>query len=1436
MKKCSNGISKARKFLAGLVSLSLVVGLFPTIVWADDDTYRSWPDVSNSTLISTECNKYIIDKDITYGAGINGVKNAQSEPFIIKIKGTVNYLGETLLFNVHEGYIEIVGEDNATINFSGTKASFINDKDITSGETAHVKIKNVTINCTSEDGKQPILLENSNTTTEFENVTFSNFNLPKATGVVALKAGTHTFTNCTFNNCTGVVSGAITVRGSATATMTNCTFTNCNAGNPNDDNPKGAGAIEVQNGASLTLVDCEVSNCGKVSGNETVTGAVIVQNGAGLVLKGSTTIANNPVGNITLRDGAKVTVDSGYAGSFGVNYADTLSANVKTQITVAGSTNYQQTLKNNGNIFADRNNNSLGFESNYLYLLRLQSPAIATQPTAPANNVYGATTDRTMSLVANEAGTGTLTYQWYSNTTNSTAGATPINGATGTSYVIPSDEEVGTHYYFCVVTTTINNDSVTNTTDIVEFVIVPESPVIVTQPTAPSNHALGGTTDRDMTVSASTTNAGTLTYQWFADGQAVNGATSATFTIPADATAGTHTYYCEVTNTVNGVGSTTKTNEVEFTIYDITPTIVAQPTAPANNSYGATTGRDISVSASAATGSVSYQWYSNTTNSTTGGTLINGATSNTYTIPSDEAVGTHYYYCEITNVVGNDSVTVATDVIEFVIVAETPTIASQPTAPANCALGGTTDRDITVNASVSEGTLTYQWYTNDSNSNEGGTAIGGATSATFTIPANETAGDHYYYCVITNTDGESVVTAKTDVVEVTIVDITPTIVAQPTAPANNFYGVEGRTISVEVNEGNDDDISYQWFVDGYEIVGAETDTYTIPSDISGTHTYYCEVTNTVGTNVVTTKTNEVEFTVVAATPVITTQPTVPADTSYLGTGDRTMTVEANVPGGTLSYQWYKDNVAIEGATDNSYAIPDNEPIGTHSYYCVVTNSGGGETTTATSDIVNVEIVAETPSISSVVTPAANPVYGTTENRTLEVNAGTSNSSTAGTITYQWYKNTTDSNVGGTAIDNANGSTYEIPDTEEPGTYYYYCEIINTISDGTTQSSSSTKTDAIEVVIAQGTPAVTASDITVSDITKGQTLSSSTISSSSTVSGTYAWKYPDTVANTIGTNEYVVVFTPTDTNYAPLEITVSLDVVGTVEMDGERLIGYTLSLDGDIGVNFYMELPADVIANKDSAYMKFTLPDGDQTRETKVYVSAATTYVLNGKTYYIFKCNVSAKDMTSEINAQIINGSEVGTVYKYSVQEYAQYILEHTATPKYAKAAPLVKAMLNYGAYAQIQFNNNIGELANSILSADDMELPENVTVEHASATAGNLPEGVTFAGAYVSLKSTTTLSLFFYNTSENEVTFKYNGQVIDAKDNNGFLQVDITNIKSSDLSKNFTVTVGENGSVTYSPMNYCKTVLEGNYNTDLQNVVKAFYLYSQEADAYFKTN
>lgn len=95
------------------------------------------------------------------------------------------------------------------------------------------------------------------------------------------------------------------------------------------------------------------------------------------------------------------------------------------------------------------------------------------------------------------------------------------------------------------------------------------------------------------------------------------------------------------------------------------------------------------------------------------------------------------------------------------------TIGTQPTAPpAEALIQGNISGSLTIAATVSRGAApTYQWYSNTSSSASGGTAIGGATSPSFTIPADLTEGTYYYYCVVSAPDAAPV---TSNVVTVTI--------------------------------------------------------------------------------------------------------------------------------------------------------------------------------------------------------------------------------------------------------------------------------------------------------------------------------------------------------------------------------------------------------------------------------------------------------------------------------------------------------------------------------------------------------------------------------------------------------------------------------------------------------------------------------------------
>ena len=282
--------------------------------------------------------------------------------------------------------------------------------------------------------------------------------------------------------------------------------------------------------------------------------------------------------------------------------------------------------------------------------------------------------------------------------------------------------------------------------------------------------------------------------------------------------------------------------------------------------------------------------------------------------------------------------------------------------------------------------------------------------------------------------------------------------------------------------------------------------------------------------------------------------------------------------------------------------------------------------------------------------------------------------------------------------------------------------------------------------------------------------------------------------------------------------------------GARLLGYTLSLNGDIGINFYMEL-SDTVTSSSTAKMHFTIPKNGTPDTKDIMVSDATQGKVGDKTYYIFKCQVAAKEMTSEIKAQIIDGNHQGTEFTYSVKEYADYLLAHTdENAEYKAAESLVKAMLNYGAYSQIHFDKTSTGLANEGFTDQEKAL-DDVEIDIADAIINNLPGDTTYEGATLSLKSETSLSLYFKSSST--LSFSCGRYTVEYVKNGDYQVARIRGIKAKDIGDVFTLNVS-GVTVKYSPLNYCKNKLGDDTAADnLKDALKALYWYYKAADAYF---
>src|SRR6184192_3108333 len=324
-------------------------------------------------------------------------------------------------------------------------------------------------------------------------------------------------------------------------------------------------------------------------------------------------------------------------------------------------------------------------------------PSIATQPTNQT-----VTIGQTATFMVVAAGTAPLSYQWQEN-------GTAISGATSASYTTAATSSSDNGAKFQVV---VSNSAGSVTSNAVTLMVnaAAAAPSITTQPV---NQTV--TVGQTATFTVVATGTAPLSYQWKKNGAAISGATSASYTTPATTSADNRAQFVVVVSNVAGnVTSTAATLTVNAAA--AAPTITTQP---ANQSV--TVGQTATFSVvGAGTAPLSYQWQKN-------GTAISGATSASYTTPATTSADNGaQFVVVVSNPVG--SVTSNAGTLTVNASSTAPSITTQP-ANQTVTVGQTATFKV---VAAGAAPLSYQWQKN-------GTAISGATSASYTTPATTSA-------------------------------------------------------------------------------------------------------------------------------------------------------------------------------------------------------------------------------------------------------------------------------------------------------------------------------------------------------------------------------------------------------------------------------------------------------------------------------------------------------------------------------------------------------------------------------------------------------------------------------------------------------------------------------------------------------------------------
>jgi hypothetical protein len=637
---------------------------------------------------------------------------------------------------------------------------------------------------------------------------------------------------------------------------------------------------------------------------------VVVSNSAGTALSNPAmlTVYPDPVPPSISTQPANQSVLAGQSATFSVVASGTPPLNYQWQsngaaISGATAATYATpatTMANNGSTFdvvvTDIAGNTTSNSATLTVSADTVAPTITTQPVSQT-----VTAGQTVTFSVVATGTPPLNYQWFLD-------GVVIAGATSPIYTTGAATTASNGSTYNVIVSNVAGSTPSNN---VTLTVLPGAmaPTITTQPASATV-----TAGQAATFSVVASGTQPLSYQWQMNGAAIAGATSSSYTTPATTTANSgSTFNVVVSNSAGTVTSNSATLTVNAAA--VAPTITSQPA-----SITVTAGQTATFSVVAAgTQPLAYQWYLN-------GVVITGANSATYTTGAANTASTGSLYdVVVSNSVG--SITSNSATLTVNAAAAAPTITTQP-ASVTVTAGQTATFTV-----VASGTqpLSYQWAMN-------GSAISGATSASYTTPATTSANNGSTFAVtVSNSAGNITSNSAT-----LTVDSAPSITTQP---ANQTVNV-GQTATFSVVAAGTQPLNYQWQENGSNIAGATTASYTTPATTAADNasTFRVVVSNAAG-NVAS---NSATLTVIVP-PSITTQPV-----SVTVTAGQAATFSVVAAGSSpLSYQWQMNGTNINGAIAATYTTPATTTSNSgETFDVVVTNPAGTATSSAVSLTVN----------------------------------------------------------------------------------------------------------------------------------------------------------------------------------------------------------------------------------------------------------------------------------------------------------------------------------------------------------------------------------------------------------------------------------------------------------------------------------------------------
>lgn len=298
----------------------------------------------------------------------------------------------------------------------------------------------------------------------------------------------------------------------------------------------------------------------------------------------------------------------------------------------------------------------------------------------------------------------------------------------------------------------------------------------------------------------------------------------------------------------------------------------------------------------------------------------------------------------------------------------------------------------------------------------------------------------------------------------------------------------------------------------------------------------------------------------------------------------------------------------------------------------------------------------------------------------------------------------------------------------------------------------------------------------------------------------------------------------------------------------RVVGHSISLSAEIGVNFYIKLPAEY--DSSNTVVTFSWGVGDYARSTRGKLTSISQYGAN----YKVTCDVAARSMGDTITMEVKSGNTVLISDEYSVAKYIDVLIVSRQYEEEYNLCRLLYAMVMYGHYSQVYFNyihdNDIltrceklnlisSEIKNDVMW-DKGDL-DGVSVDPENMTIKNIADddiGLAYAANSVLCTSQTKIRFYFRITDQakfNALTSNYPNLKFVSKNVNGedLVYLETPGLKAGEIEGVITINIGGKD-YTYDFLDYISRVMYINY--DFASAAQYMYLYSRYARIYQEGN